>query len=619
MRTSRHWPTTAMARCLAVCAAVALITAVAACTSTTGPAIGSGAGNATPKGQREQGGTVNMAWIAAAPNFIFPLEPATNLDGYNANLTQPMWPNLVYNGDGGQSAVNPQESLYRSMVWSNGDKTITIVLKPWKWSDGVPITSRDFTFVYNLLKVNYQNWINYLPGLFPSDVTSVQAPNASTVVINLNRSYNPDFYAEDVLGEVPLLPQHAWDKTSATGKVGNYDETAAGAKAVYAFLQKEGGDMATFTSNPLWKVTDGPWTLAAFNSNGDYSYVPNKSYSGPDKPILSSWANTAYTTSAAQLDALRAGGTLDVGVLPLTDVRQAAELKAEGYSVASQPFPGVAAITPNLYNAQVGPILRQLYVRQAMEDLIDRPQIVAKVYDGYADPGNGPVPVQAFSQWASPLEKSGGPYPYDPAKATALLTAHGWKVVPGGASTCQRPGSGPSDCGAGIAAGQALSFQLEYSSGDASFDEQEAAIQSSEEQGGVKITLKSEPFNTLVGSYGVCTASSHPAATCGWQLVDEGYLPYNLYPAGSSLFNTGGDNNNGGYSNPEEDSLVNATEYGSNPQTFYQYEDYTAEQLPWLWLPLESNIWVYKSDLGGFTPLNPISGGLNPEVWYYVK
>jgi peptide/nickel transport system substrate-binding protein len=599
---------------------LALATTVAACSgSGSGSAIGNGNGTGAPQGQREQGGTATMAWIAAAPNFIFPLSPSTNFDGYNANLTQPMWPNLVYNGDGGASTINPQESLYSSMVWSNGDKTITITLKPWKWSDGTPITSRDFTFVYNLLKANYQNWINYLPGQFPADVTSVSAPNSSTVVVNLNHSYNPDFYEEDVLGLVPLLPQHAWDKTSMSGAVGNYDQTAVGAKAVYAFLQREGGDMTTFTTNPLWKVTDGPWTLTSFNSNGDYSYVPNKNYSGPVKPTLAKWVNTAYTTDTAQLDALRAGGVLDIGVLPLNDVQQVGVLKSEGYSIASQPLPGVAAITPNFYNAQVGPILRQLYVRQAMEDLIDGPQIVARVYQGYADPGAGPVPVQAFPQWASPLEKSGGPYPYNPAKAASLLTAHGWKVVPGGTSTCQRPGAGASDCGVGIAAGQPLSFQMLYSSGTASMDEQEAAIQSSEEQAGIKIALKSEPFNTLVGQFGVCTASSHPASGCSWQLVDEGYIPYNLYPAGSSLFNTGGVNNNGGYSTPEEDSLINATEYASSTQAFFQYEDYTAQQLPWLWVPLQSNIWVYKSNLAGFAPLNPVSGGLNPEAWYYTK
>ena len=56
------------------------------------------------------------------------------------------------------------------MTWSDSDKVITIDLKPWKWSDGVPITSRDFTFMYNLLKANYNNWAHYVSGLFPADV-----------------------------------------------------------------------------------------------------------------------------------------------------------------------------------------------------------------------------------------------------------------------------------------------------------------------------------------------------------------------------------------------------------------------------------------------------------------
>ena len=110
------------------------------------------------------------------------------------------------------------------------------------------------------------NWIAYVPGLFPDDVASVQTPDPHTIVLNLTQSYNPTFFTDDVLSEIPLLPQHAWDKTSATGKVGNYDETTAGAKAVYAFLQKQGGDMATFATNPLWKVVDGPWKLSAFSS-----------------------------------------------------------------------------------------------------------------------------------------------------------------------------------------------------------------------------------------------------------------------------------------------------------------------------------------------------------------
>ena len=612
MRTSRR---------LAIATAVAATAmGLAACSGiATSGAIGNGTTSTAHVGQKEQGGTATIAWPDGSnPNFIFPLPPATNSDGYNVNLTDLMWPYLVYDGDGAQSVVTPQESLFSSLAYSDDDKTVTIGLKSWKWSDGTPITSRDFSFVYNLLKANWQNWNAYV-GLFPTDVASVQTPDTSTIVLHLTRSYNPDFFTDDVLSEIPLLPQHAWDKESASGKVGDYDETAAGAKAVYAFLQKQGGDLATFTTNPLWKVVDGPWQLSAFSSDGDYTYVPNKNYSGPDKPTLGSVVNDVYNSDSAELDALRSGSTLTVGTLPQNDLPQASVLKSDGYSIANQPIPGVSGIIPNLYNAKVGPVLQQLYIRQALEDLIDRTQIVSKIYDGYADPGNGPVPVEGFSQWTSPLEKSGGPYPYDPAKAISLLKAHGWKVTPNGTSTCQRPGAGAADCGAGIAAGQPLEFQLLYSSGSTTGDEEVASIQSSEAQAGVAISLKSEPFNSLISTVGVCNGSSHPASTCGWQLVDFGYDPYDLYPAGDGIFNTDSNGDQGGYSSAEENTLINDTEYGGSAQTFFAYEDYTAEQLPWLWVPLPSNIQVYKSNLVGYAPLNPFTGGLNPEDWYYTK
>jgi len=605
-------------RLAAIGAVLAIAALVAACGGGGAATIGSG-GLKVATGPVVHGGTATMAWVAATPNFIFPLPPATNEDGYNANLTLGLWPSLAYIGDGGQSIVNPQESLFSSLRYSDADKVITMVLKPWKWSDGVPITSRDFTFTYDLLKAEYSDWINYVQGTFPTDVTGVLTPNAHTVVIDLNRSYNPAFYTDDVLSEIPLLPQHAWDKTSASGKVGNMDETTAGAKAVWGFLQTEGGDIATFASNPLWQVVDGPWKLAKFVSgDGYYAWVPNKNYSGPDKPLLSEYVAEPFTSDTAELDTLRSGISLDVAQLPLNDIGQLGTIESEGYSVAQQAVPGVAAIIPNLDNASVGPLLRQLYIRQALEDLIDRKQIVAKVYDGYADPGNGPVPLSS-GQWVSPLEKTGGPYPYSPSAAIAVLKAHGLTVVPNGVSTCLRPGSGAADCGAGIRTGEPLALQLLYSSGSTPYDQQSAAIQSSEDLAGVKVTLKSEPFNTLTATVGTCTASKHPASTCGWQLVYFGYDLVSLYPSSDGFFDTGGVNNQGGYSNPEMDTLINETKYSSSASAFYAYEDYAARQLPWLWLPQETDINVYKSNLAGFTPVNPFSGSLNPEVWYYAK
>jgi peptide/nickel transport system substrate-binding protein len=594
-------------RLVAAAVAALALTALAACGG--GNVAKVGGGSSAPTGKPEKGGTVTLAEVGYSPNFIFPIVPATNSNGYNQDLTIGLWPTLVYSGDGANSVPNPQESLFSSLKWSDGDKVITMVLKPWKWSDGTPITSRDFTFVYNLLKTNYNDWFDYVDGLFPVDVASVATPNSSTVVINLTRSYNPQFYEDNVLATIPLMPQHAWDKTSLTGQVGDYDQTASGAKAVWNFLQAQGGDMSTFATNPLWQVVDGPWKLSQFQSSGYYSWVPNTNYSGPDKPILS---KVIWT--------LRSNTTLDIAGVPLNDVRQIPALEAEGYSVAQVPNPGVAEILPNFYNPTAGPLLRLLYIRQAMEYLINRPQIVSKVFAGYADPGNGPVPVLYGKQFDSPLEKAGGPYQYSPPTAIALLKAHGWKVVPGGTDTCVRPGTAASDCGTGIKAGTPLTFQLLFGSGTASFDQQNAAFQSTESLGGVKITLKSEPFDTLVSTTGTCNAQSHPAAICDdWQLEQYGYNTYLMDPSGAGSFNTDANGNYGGYSSPEMDKLIDATEYGSSSAAFFAYEDYAAKQLPLLWLPNASFVFVYKSNLAGVTPLNPFSGLLNPEVWYYTK
>jgi peptide/nickel transport system substrate-binding protein len=588
--------------------------AVAACSTSGSTNIGSGS---TVKGTKEQGGTGTVGWVAAGPNFIFPYAPATNTDGYNGNLTDPLWPSLVYGGDGAQASINWAKSVAKSVAYSDNDKTVTITLQDWNWSDGQPITSRDFTFTYNLLKANYSNWSGYLPGGFPTDVASVATDGAHTVVLHLTQSFNPTYYTEDVLASVQLIPQHAWDETSVSGKVGNYDETTAGAKAVYSFLQTQGADQATFTTNPLWAVVYGPWTLSYYNTNGDYYYVPNKNYSGVDKPTLAHFDNVDFTTDAAELDSIRAGGSVTVGALPLNDIGQVKTLESEGYSVAATGTPGVSNILPNMYpsSGDTGDLLQQLYIRQALEYLIDRTQIVKKIYDGYADPGNGPVPVNVFSNLATSLEKSGGPYPYDPAKATALLKAHGWTVTSTGTDTCNTP----SLCGAGISKGAKLQFTLDYSSGTATTDEMNAAIQSSEAQAGIKLNLDSQPFNTLLGELGECTASSHPTSGCSWQLMELGYDEYSLYPDGNSLFNTGGDNDNGGYSNATENSLIVQTEYGSSSAAFSEYENYTAEQLPYLWLPMVDEVFVYKSNLVGLTPLNSFIGPNDPENWYYVK
>ena len=147
-------------------------------------------------------------------------------------------------------------------------------------------------------------------------MTKVATPNAHTVVIDLNRSYNPQFYVDDVLTTIPLMPQHAWDKTSLTGKVGNYDQTTSGAKAVWNFLQKQGGGHGHLRHQPALAGGRRAVEAVAVPELRLLRWVPNKNYSGPDKPILSKVIWTPFTTDTAEMDTLRSGTTLDLGRPP---------------------------------------------------------------------------------------------------------------------------------------------------------------------------------------------------------------------------------------------------------------------------------------------------------------
>ena len=100
---------------------------------------------------------------------------------------------------------------------------------------------------------------------------------------------------------------------------------------------------------------------------------------------------------------------------------------------------------------------------------------------------------------ATPLE-SKNPYPYSPSHAKALLTSHGWKVVLNGVTTCAKPGTAADECGAGIKAGEGLSFQYLYQSGVVSFDAQIQELASSWAQAGIKLQLEAKAFGDVISA-----------------------------------------------------------------------------------------------------------------------
>ena len=78
-------------------------------------------------------------------------------------------------------------------------------------------------------------------------------------------------------------------------------------------------------------------------------------------------------------------------------------------------------------------MVRQLYMRQALQEVFDQPGINKAIYRGYAIPTSGPVPnAPPGNQWQPPIQRENngqGPYPFNIAKAKSLLTSHGWANV----------------------------------------------------------------------------------------------------------------------------------------------------------------------------------------------
>ena len=602
-------------RLLAI-ASVVCSMALAACSSSSQPSTSAASG-------RVQGGTATLSLTQTDGvfDYIFPLLNFDNDTFANVTYSQYlMWRPLYWLGSPGHVGVNLAESLGDAPnVTTSGGKTIaTITLKPYRWSDGAPVTSRDVEFWINLLKADKAQFWGYEPGEFPDNLTSFKTLSTTKFQLTFDHTYSAEWLYNQLALIIPL-PQQAWDRESASGPVGSYDTTTAGALAVDNFLLAQNKDLSTYATNPLWQVVDGPWKLTSYddNSTGDATYVRNLKFSGPATGSLHAIKIDSYTSDAAEFDQLLSSGGIDFGYVPFNDAAQVSRVKGDGYSVQSWPAWGINYVFMNYASPQSGAIFQQLYIRQAMEHLINQAGYISAFLEGYAYPTYGPVPQQPSSNFVSP-EETQNQYPYNPTDAVNLLKDHGWKVVAQGTDTCTRPGSASNECGAGITAGEKLTFGFQYATGSLAESEEVSSLQSAFAQAGIKFSATSSaPFATVAGSMTPgCTKSS-----C-WQMayVGEAWLfdPGFNEPDGSILFLTNGPSNLGGYSNPTADALMNKLGSGGN-QALYAYQNYLAKQLPGLWMPqTDTAIAAVNGKLKGVFPLDPLEN-IYPEDWYFVK
>jgi peptide/nickel transport system substrate-binding protein len=178
----------------------------------------------------------------------------------------------------------------------------------------------------------------------------------------------------------------------------------------------------------------------------------------------------------------------------------------------------------------------------------------------------------------------------------------------GGVMTCEDP----AKCGSGVKAGTQAKFTMLYTSGVAALAAQEAVYKSDAAQAGISIGLQAESFSTLLGVAVPTNKSWIMVDISGWAYDGPGYLP-----TGEPLFLTGAPSNSGGYSNATMDNLIHSIQDNSSLSLFHQYATFTAQQVPFIWVPQQYFIQAVKSNLQSVT-WNPMYTFL-PEYWYFTS
>lgn len=544
------------------------------------------AGSDGASGDGSEKDTVSYALPAGTgPNWILPISSPDTMATHNSAIKATMWPRLFeYNGTSGTMEWDQKASAAESYEFSEDHRSITITLADLDWSDGTPVSSRDVEFWYNLVRFNSEKTGGYSAGRIPDNITAFDIVDEKTFTLTFDAVYNEEFLLANQLSLVYPMPQHAWDKTSADGEIGDFDSEEATAVQVFDYLFTEAKDMKTYATNELWKTVSGPYTVKSWSDSGQVELTANEKYTGEDKPSIKNVTFLPFTSADAEMNVVRSG-EVDYGYVTSAQLTNEAQFTDLGYRV--EPWAGwsITYMPYNFANPEMGPVFDQLYIRQALQHAVDQETISEVVWHKAATPDYGPVPQTQDSAYLSPEQKD-NPYPFDLDAAAGLLADHGWTAGSDGNLTCTNPGTGADQCGEGIAQGKALEIVVTTQNGSQETDNMMSEIQSSLSKIGVKMTVDAKPLDSVLTEAQSCKTEG--STTCTWELVFFGtagswYFP--AYPTGERVFAKDTKWNAGQYDNPEAENLINQMTTSTDTAIAQEYSALLAKDLPVMWMP----------------------------------
>ena len=338
----------------------------------------------------KKGGRLTVAADSEPRNLNPAIVASNGVFFLSSKIIEPL-AEASYDGEGGLDG-----RLATSWEGSSDGRSVTFKLRDGvKWHDGKPFTSADVAFSALQIWKPLQN----LGRIVFKDLEAVETPDPLTAVFRFVKPTPFQLIRNALPALTSVVPKHVY----------------------------EGTDIAANPANNA-PVGTGPFKFAEYKAGQYYRLARNADYWRKDQPYLDEIVYQVLPDRAAAASALEADEIqlAAFSAVPLADLDRISnvggiEVVTKGYEALTYQL----VVEINHRRKE----LADLKVRQAIAHAIDRDFVVETVFLGYAKPATGPVPQNDKQFYSADVPT----YPFDVAKANALLDAAGYK--PGGDGT----------------------------------------------------------------------------------------------------------------------------------------------------------------------------------------
>ena len=481
------------------------------------------------------------------------LLPPLAMDASSAGIISLIYNGLVkYDGD-----LNLVGDLAESWDISKDGLTITFHLRHGvKWQDGAPFTAKDVLFSYQVM-VDPKT-----PTAYSGDYLQVKKAEA------------PDDYTFRVTYHQPFAP--------ALGSWG---------LAIMPRHLLEGQDI---TKSPLARhpIGTGPYIFKEWKTGQMIALAYNPNYF-EGRVYLNGYLSRIIPDLATMFLELKSGNIDRMGLTPLQYTRQTAYPKFDRLYKKYRYIPfSYIYLGYNLRD----PRFADRRVRQALTHAINKQEIIDGVLMGLGEKAYGPYKPGTW--YYNPNVPK---FPYDPAKAKALLAEAGWHPNADGILTKD---------------GKPFDFTILTNQGNDIRVRTAEIIQRRLHDIGIKVHIRTIEWAAFLKQF--IEKGRFDAVLLGW---NTGLDP-DQYDIWSSTKTKPGELNFTGYKNPEVDKLLSEGRHTfdreKRRQAYFKFQEILAEDQPYTFLFVPDALPAISRRFHGIKPA-PAGIDYNFIKWYVPK